>query len=67
MPRLIYIGDDWRRMRVLKHAGDDIVKLCDPRNKVRFSPYFLCSFIFDQEIEALTDAFSDGSSLSGKI
>ena len=67
LPPVIDNGDDWRRMRDPKHKGDDIIKLCDPRNKVRFSHHFLCSFIFDQEIEALTDAHSEGSSESGKI
>ena len=61
LPPLIDNSDDWRRMRVLKHAGDDIIKLCDPRNKVRFSNHFLCSFVFDREIEDLTDAKSEGS------
>ena len=67
LPTLLDSGDDWSRLRELNHASDDILKLCDPRNKVRFSQHLVCALLFDAEITALTDSHSEGDSPSGLL
>uniref|UniRef100_M4BHS8 Uncharacterized protein n=1 Tax=Hyaloperonospora arabidopsidis (strain Emoy2) TaxID=559515 RepID=M4BHS8_HYAAE len=67
LPPLIDNSDDWRSLRDLKHAADDILKLCETRNKVRFSEHLFSAILIDREIVALTDVHSDGSTTSGAI
>ena len=67
LPPLIDNADDWSRLREVKHAADDILKLWDPHSKVRFSQHRLCAILFDHEIAALTEAHSEVSSPAGKI
>uniref|UniRef100_A0AAV1T278 Endonuclease/exonuclease/phosphatase domain-containing protein n=1 Tax=Peronospora matthiolae TaxID=2874970 RepID=A0AAV1T278_9STRA len=51
---LIDNSDDWRKLRGINYAGDDILRLCDPHRRVRMSHHLMCAIVFDNEIFALT-------------
>ena len=55
-------GDDWHKLRELKYAADDILKLCDPCRKVRYSQHLLCALLFEHEIGVLTEGVAVPSS-----
>ena len=47
-------GDDWRKLRDVHYAKDEILRLCDLQRWVRLSQHLLYAVLFDQEILALT-------------
>ena len=51
---LIDNADDWRRLREANYAADDILRLCDPKRRLRLSQHLICALVFDWEIFALT-------------
>uniref|UniRef100_A0AAV1USB4 CCHC-type domain-containing protein n=1 Tax=Peronospora matthiolae TaxID=2874970 RepID=A0AAV1USB4_9STRA len=51
---LIDNSDDWRKLRGINYAGDDVLRLCDPHRRVRMSHHLMCAIVFDNEIFALT-------------
>ncbi|CAI5733503.1 unnamed protein product [Peronospora farinosa] len=50
------LGDDadhWKRLRFNKYGGDDLLRLCDPVRRVKFSHHTLCAHLYQVEIAEL--------------
>lgn len=59
--------DDWKKLEALNYAGDDLLKLCDPRRRSRLSQHLLCALLYDREIAALGDGLSLETNVADKI
>ena len=59
--------DDWTKLEARSYAGDDLLKLCDPRRRSRLSHHLLCALLYDKEIAALVEGFSSVTRVAGKI
>ncbi|KAE9032084.1 hypothetical protein PR002_g9366 [Phytophthora rubi] len=46
--------DDWNRLRDCGYGKDDILRLCDEGNKLRFAQHILCAIIYEKDIRVLT-------------
>ena len=57
---LLDSSDDWNKLKAKNYAGDDLLRLCDPQSRARFSYHLLCALLYDHEIAALVDGTSSG-------
>lgn len=60
---LIDNADDWKQMREQKYAGDELLKWCHPKRRIKLSQHIICACLFDREIHELTggDIVQNGS------
>ncbi|CAI5747524.1 unnamed protein product [Peronospora destructor] len=55
-------ADSWKRIRVNKYGKDDLLRLCDPVRRVKFSHHTLCAHLYLVEIEELLSVTDTGAS-----
>lgn len=51
---LIDDSEDWTRLHTRGYGGDEVLNLCDVRNKGRLAHNLLCALIYEREIRVLT-------------
>ena len=54
--------DSWKKMRFYHYGNDELLRLCDPGRRVKFSHHMLCAHLYQVEIEELLSVTEIGAS-----
>ena len=60
-------SDDWDKLAAKTYAGDDLLRLCDPRRRTRLSHHLICALLYDHEFAALVEGVPSSIGVPDKI